>query len=176
VISSPVWPAHPWNTLYNILYLLNILNSKIINFLYMRRICRNWARLQAGRGHKVKLKVLTPLNFLAPPSFSVTLPSCYPLGTPGQLLESRQVSERKNYLRSIGLCHQTNQVQLQSKSEGRSGAVHWKGLPFRASQRRVPADSEHQGSFTQARCEAPQAQTCSSLRWGKWSHRAATPL
>ena len=45
------------------------------------------------------------------------------LGTPGQLLESRQVSER-NYLRSIDLCHQTNQVRLQSESEGRSGTVY----------------------------------------------------
>jgi hypothetical protein len=45
------------------------------------------------------------------------------LGTPGQLLESRQVSER-NYLRSIDLCHQTNQVRLQPESEGRSGTVY----------------------------------------------------
>src|SRR6266571_9383497 len=44
----------------------------------MRCICRNSAGSQVEQGHKVKLKVLTPVNFLTPPSFSVTLPSCHP--------------------------------------------------------------------------------------------------
>ena len=44
----------------------------------MRYICTNSAGLETEHGHKVKLEVLTPLNFLTPPSFSVTLPSCHP--------------------------------------------------------------------------------------------------
>jgi len=44
----------------------------------MRCICTNSAGLEAEHGHKVKLKVLTPLNFLTSPSFSVTLPSYDP--------------------------------------------------------------------------------------------------
>ncbi len=44
----------------------------------MRCICRNSAGSEAEQGHKVKLKVLTPVNFLTPPSFSVTPPSCDP--------------------------------------------------------------------------------------------------
>jgi len=38
----------------------------------MRCICRNSAGSQAEQGHKVKFKVVTPVNFLTPPSFSVT--------------------------------------------------------------------------------------------------------
>ena len=44
----------------------------------MRYIYINLAGLEAKQGHKVKLKVLTPLNFLTSPRFSVTLPSCDP--------------------------------------------------------------------------------------------------
>ena len=44
----------------------------------MRCICTNSAGSEAEQGHKVKLKVLTPLSFLTPPSFSVTPPSCNP--------------------------------------------------------------------------------------------------
>ena len=45
----------------------------------MRCICINSAGLEAEQGHKVKLKVLTRLNFLTLPSFSVTSPSCKPV-------------------------------------------------------------------------------------------------
>ena len=44
----------------------------------MRCICINSAGLEAEQGHKVKLKVLTRLNFLTLPSFSVTSLSCKP--------------------------------------------------------------------------------------------------
>ena len=45
----------------------------------MRRIYINLAGLEAKHGYKVKLKVLTPLNFVTSLSFSVTLPSCDPV-------------------------------------------------------------------------------------------------
>jgi hypothetical protein len=45
----------------------------------MRCICINSAGLEAEQGYKVKLKVLTPLNLLTSPSFSMTLPSCNPV-------------------------------------------------------------------------------------------------
>jgi hypothetical protein len=45
----------------------------------MRCICTNWARLEVEQGHKVKFEVLTPVNFLTLPSFSMTLPSCEPV-------------------------------------------------------------------------------------------------
>ena len=44
----------------------------------MRCICTNSAGSETEQGHKVKLQVLTPLNFLTLPSFSVTSPSCEP--------------------------------------------------------------------------------------------------
>ena len=44
----------------------------------MRCICTNSAGLEAEHGYKVKLKVLTSLNFLTTPSFSVTTLSCEP--------------------------------------------------------------------------------------------------
>ena len=39
---------------------------------------QNSAGLEVEQGHKVKFKVVTPLNFLTSPSFSVTPPSCKP--------------------------------------------------------------------------------------------------
>ena len=51
---------------------------------YMRCICTSWAWLEVEHGHKVKLKVLTTLNFLTTPSFSVTTPSCEPRGQMGR--------------------------------------------------------------------------------------------
>ena len=57
--------------------LIFILHYKI--YLYMHCICINSAGLEAKQGHKVKFKVLTPLNFLALPSFSVASPSCKPV-------------------------------------------------------------------------------------------------
>ena len=42
----------------------------------MRCIYKNSIRLEVKQGHKVKLKILTLLNFLTPLSFSMTLPSC----------------------------------------------------------------------------------------------------
>ena len=47
-------------------------------YLYMCCICTNLAGLEAEHGHKVELKVLTPLNFLTTPSFSMTLLNCHP--------------------------------------------------------------------------------------------------
>ena len=47
----------------------------------MRYIYKNSVGLEAEQGHKVKFKVLTLLNFLTPPSFSVTLPSYDPKKT-----------------------------------------------------------------------------------------------
>ena len=44
----------------------------------MHCICINSAGSEAKQGHKVKFEVLTPLNFLTLPSFSVTSPSCKP--------------------------------------------------------------------------------------------------
>ena len=44
----------------------------------MRCICIDSAGSEAEQGHKVKFEVLTPLNFLTLPSFSVTSPSCKP--------------------------------------------------------------------------------------------------
>ena len=44
----------------------------------MRCICINSAGLEAEQGYKVKFEVLTLLNFLTLPSFSVTSPSCKP--------------------------------------------------------------------------------------------------
>jgi hypothetical protein len=44
----------------------------------MRCICTNLAGLEAKHSYKVKLKVLTPLNFLTSLRFSITLPSCDP--------------------------------------------------------------------------------------------------
>jgi len=40
----------------------------------MRCIYTNSVGLEVEHSHKAKLKVLTPLNFLTSPSFSVTLP------------------------------------------------------------------------------------------------------
>jgi len=76
----PVYaPYVQLKALYNILYLLNILNSRKKKFVYaLTYICTNLLGSEAEQGHKVKLKVLTPLNFVTSPSFSVTSPSCKP--------------------------------------------------------------------------------------------------
>ena len=39
---------------------------------------QNLAELEVKQGYKVKFKVVTPLNFLTLPSFSITLPSYKP--------------------------------------------------------------------------------------------------
>jgi hypothetical protein len=56
------------------IYLFNALNFKRKLFVYALHMHK------AQRGHKLSVvrKVVTPLNFVTPPSFSVTPPSCKP--------------------------------------------------------------------------------------------------
>ena len=54
-----------------------ILHQKI--YQYMHCICTSSTGSEAEQGHKVKFEVLTLLNFLTLPSFSMTSPSCKPL-------------------------------------------------------------------------------------------------
>ena len=75
-LAGCIYGAYAAHALFNIIYLQNTLNSKKKLLVYAPHMHK------AQRGQKISIvrKVLTTLNFLTTPGFSVTTPSCEPDG------------------------------------------------------------------------------------------------